>query len=370
MLLERLTKITQGIDWSVVIIVLLLNAVGLVTLYGVTVEAPVWMRHLFWRQLLWLVLGLGGLFLVTSISRKEILRGAAVFYVIALILVALPGLLGIARKGAHSWLVIGKVSLQPAEFAKIALIILLSRFLSTQQWKKGLSLPNILLVGIITLIPSLIVALQPDLGSAVVFIFVALGLLFLAGIPRYMFLLLLLGLLLSAVLIYPHLKPYQKSRLDVFLHPWADSLNKGYNVVQAEIAIGSGKFWGKGLGKGSQTKYRFLPEHYTDFIFAGLVEQFGFIGGILVIFLYGSLIHRLQKIARRCAKEETYYLVCGTILLIATHIVLNIGMTMGLLPVTGLPLPWLSYGGSFLLTSYLTIGLALAGKKERYIFTR
>lgn len=360
----------SGTDLLIITLVFLLNAIGLITLYGVTADGPSWMQRLVWRQILWSVIGIAGLFLMIQVGYKKILKWGLVFYLIGVISVALPLILGMSRKGAHSWLIIGKISLQPTEFAKIALIIMLAKVLGMRTAKQGLNIWIIAAVGILTGIPGLIIAKQPDLGSAVVFLTIALGLLFLAGISRYILIVIILGLATAGVLIYPHLKQYQKDRIEVFLNPRADSLNKGYNVVQSEIAIGSGQIWGKGLGQGSQTKYRFLPEHYSDFIFAGLVEQFGLIGGSAVLLIYACLLFLLQRLARQSKDEEAYFIICGTMMLITTHVVFNAGMSMGLLPVTGLPLPWLSYGGSSLITSYLSMGLALGCKQKSYIFSR
>ncbi len=358
----------RGIDWGTVSVVLILNGLGLATLYGVTVDAPEWMQQLVLRQFVWSVLGICALFIFASISHRRIMRGAPFFYVIGIFLVVLPMLLGMQRKGAHSWLIFGGLSIQPVEFAKLAFIIALARFLGARADQSRLRVPDIIITAVLSLIPAILVAKQPDFGSAIIFIAIAIVLLFLAGLSRGWIIVLTLFMVLAAVLVYPHLKPYQKDRIKVFLHPWEDSLNKGYNVVQSEIAIGSGQVWGKGFGKGSQTKYRFLPEYYTDFMFPGLVEQGGLIGGCVVLALYGILIHRLRTIALRCREAEGFYLVGGVLALFITHIILNIGMTMGLLPVTGLPLPWLSYGGSSLLMSYLAVGLALSTIRDRYIF--
>jgi len=359
----------RGVDWALVGIVVLLNVIGLITLCGVMVDAPHWMRRLVWRQVLWSCVGIVLLFSVIYIGYERILRSGVMLYVVGIGLVMLPILLGMRRKGASSWLFFGGLSIQPSEFAKLALIVMLARYLGGRSRQEYLRFFDLIIVGVLALIPTLIVARQPDLGSAVIFIAIALSVAFVAGMKRRWIALLIVAMLLGGVLIYPHLKPYQKDRLKVFLHPWDDSLSKGYNIVQSEIAIGSGGLFGKGFGKGSQTRYRFLPQHYTDFIFAGFVEQFGLLGGVLLILLYVSLLYRLRKIAIRCKEATAFFLVVGVMALLATHVVLNIGITMGLLPVTGLPLPWLSYGGSSLVSSYLAVGLALTTRQHRRIFS-
>lgn len=360
----------RRVDWIVVSLVLILNAIGLINLLGVTIDSSRWMQQLFWRQLLWSLIGILLMFVVAGGSYKQIVRPAPLFYVLSVGLVVLPLLLGIRRKGAHSWLLFGNVSVQPAEFAKLALILMLARFLGTRSRQGKIALVDGIIALVIALIPAVIVALQPDLGSAVIFVSIAGILLFVAGLHKRWILAMIAVMIIGAALWYPHLKPYQQARISVFLHPWEDSLGKGYNVVQSEIAIGSGQISGKGFGQGSQTRYRFLPEHYTDFIFAGFIEQFGLIGGIVLLSLYGILFYRLYRLAVRAHDPDGLYLVAGVMALLSTHVILNIGMTMGLLPVTGLPLPWLSYGGSSLLTSFLGIGLALTSVRERYMFER
>jgi rod shape determining protein RodA len=227
---------------------------------------------------------------------------------------------------------------------------------------------DIVITVIVTMIPAAIVAKQPDLGSAIIFLAIGGGVLLMAGLSHRWIVILIVSMVVGALALYPHLKPYQQDRIKVFLNPWEDSLNKGYNVVQSEIAIGSGKVTGKGFGRGSQTRYRFLPEHYTDFIFAGYIEQFGLVGGVMLLSLYAILFFRVLKLALRAVELTGFYLAGGVFVLLVTHVVLNIGMTMGLLPVTGLPLPWMSYGGSSILVSSIAIGLALTTTKEKYMF--
>lgn len=368
-LLKSFRARLRGIDWTLVGIVVLLNVIGLITLYGVTIGSPNWMRGLVWRQLVWSGAGIALLFLVIYTGYEQIFRFAVILYVVGVGLVILPILLGIQRKGAYSWLVFGGLSVQPTEFAKISLIIMLAWYLDRSSRQKYLRFFDLIIVGILAFIPTLIVAIQPDFGSAVIFIFITFGILFLGGLKRTVIMLLILGLVVGGVMIYPHLKPYQKARLKVFLNPWEDSLGKGYNIVQSEIAVGSGGLWGKGFGKGSQTRYRFLPQHYTDFIFAGFIEQFGLLGGVLLILLYAGVLYRLRKIAIRCKEASAFFLVGGVMALISAHVVLNIGITLGLFPVTGLPLPWLSYGGSSLVSSYVAVGLALTTNQQRRIFS-
>jgi rod shape determining protein RodA len=361
-------KRRQETDWWLVLIVITLNIIGLFNLYGVTADAAAWMKRLVWRQLIWSLVGIILMLAIGKISYKKVLRLSVPLYLVSLVLVVLPMILGMRRKGAYSWLFIGGVSIQPSEFAKIALILVLAKFLGQRSFRRSLNIGDYIIAGIIALVPAVIVARQPDLGSAVIFLSIAAVALFLAGMNRRWILILIMAMVVGGVALYPRLKPYQKARIKVFLHPWEDSLDKGYNVVQSEIAIGSGGVVGKGFREGSQTRYRFLPEFYTDFIFAGYIEQFGLVGGIVLLCLFAALIYRLMRIALVAKEPAAYFLVGGGMALIVTHVVLNIGMTMGLLPVTGLPLPWLSYGGSSLMTSYIAMGIALSTMEKGYMF--
>jgi rod shape determining protein RodA len=250
---------------------------------------------------------------------------------------------------------------------KIATVLLLAWWLSDnmgglrQFWK---------VIGAIVIcaVPSALIFLQPDLGTAMIFIPLLFGMLFVAGVKKRVIALLILGLVLSGVLAFPFLKSYQKARLTSFINPDKDPDGSGYNIIQARITLGSGRIIGKGWGKGTQTALRFLPEHHTDFIYSSLAEQFGLLGCGFVLLAFGLLMQRMFVLLKRCQDEFCYFAGVGCALIIISHVLYNLGMSLGMLPVSGLPLPLLSYGGTFLVVTYFAFGLILNVSMKRYIF--
>ncbi len=353
------------LDWILLGSVLALTAIGIVTIWGASSSdgtlAP--FTGYARRQLQWTVVGLvlaGGL----MFADYRWTRIAAWPLYITLIL-SLIYLLVIDRKvkGAASWLSIqvGPVRFggQPSEFGKVIVAMVLARYLASRVLKFR-KLWHTFLPLLILAIPVGLIVLQPDFGTAAVYLPMAFAIFFVAGIrKRVLAFYFVLGIVV-AVSAYPQLKPYQKDRIKTFLNPGEDALGKGYNVIQAQTALGSGKMFGKGWGRGTQTSFRFLPEYQTDFVFPTLGEQFGFMGCLGALLLYGILLGRLLILAGRTEDLYAALLLVGIASILTIHLMLNVGMAVGLLPVTGVPLPFLSYGGSFMLTCYTMTGLALS----------
>jgi rod shape determining protein RodA len=267
--------------------------------------------------------------------------------------------------GARRWLAIGSFVFQPSEIAKFGIIISLSKLID--NYKDNINNP-ITLIKILGFagVPIYLITIQPDFGTAMVFVFFVVVMLFIAGLKMSYFLMFLgLGLLMIPILALT-LEPYQLDRIKVFLDPNLDPQNTGYQVLQSKLAIGSGLVYGRGLFQGVQNQYGFLPAKQTDFIFAVIGEEFGFIGGSILIFIYAILIYRLIWIAKNACNLFGSLIVIGITSMLFFHIFENIGMTMGLTPVTGLPLPFISYGGTFMILNMISIGLVLsvAIKKE------
>jgi len=283
---------------------------------------------------------------------------APLFYIMTIFLLLLVLLVGKSALGAQRWLDIGPIRLQPSEFAKIFMIIVLASFLSRrinqlQGWLEVL--PAFALIGV----PAILVLRQPDLGTAMVFVGILIGTLFVAGIT-WRILGMMTGIALLALPVLWHfLYDYQKSRILVLINPNEDPLGAGYHVIQSQIAIGSGKFFGKGLFSGSQSQLNFLPENHTDFIFSVIGEEMGFIGSGILILTYGFLLYRTLRIAGEAQDDFGMLLASGIASMWAFHLLVNIGMTMGVMPVTGVPLPFVSYGLSSLLTNLCAIALIL-----------
>jgi rod shape determining protein RodA len=353
------------IDWIVVGVVLALSLLGIVTIWGAAASdgTPGPFAGYARRQFQWMLVGIA-LAAGLTVADYRWTR-AAVWPAYVLLLLVLLYLLSLDQriKGAASWFVIQlgsyRFSAQPSELGKVIVVLALSAYLAPRVltfrkfWHTFVPL-------LILALPVGLVLLQPDFGTAVVYFPAAFALFLVAGIRKRVIVMYAVLAVLAGAAAYPQLKPYQKDRIAVFLNPGEDALGKGYNIIQAQTALGSGRMFGKGWGRGTQTSFRFLPEYQTDFVFPTLGEQFGFVGCAGALLLYGILLGRLLYIAGRTEDLYGTLIVVGVTAILFVHLVLNVGMATGMLPVTGLPLPFLSYGGSFILSCYIMIGLALS----------
>ena len=306
------------------------------------------------RQSLWMASGIVVMLFVVAVGYRRLLDIAYPLYGLTLFLLFLTALLAPRIKGAQSWISLGFFRFQPSEFAKISLILLLSKWLSRYP---PLNL-KAFFGGLGVAAPAVVLVLaQPDTGSALVYLVITLGMLFIAGTPlRYLGA--AAGLSVAAApFLWFFLKEYQKLRLLVFLDPMRDPLGAGYNVIQSRIAVGSGSFGGKGFMMGMQSKLRFLPEPHTDFIFSVYAEEFGFAGTTLLLLLFAVVFSRVVAAGLRSRDRRCKILVSGVAVWIWFQMFESIGMSIGLMPVTGLPLPFLSYGGSALLSVFVALGL-------------
>ncbi len=321
------------------------------------------------RQAAWLAVSVIAMLLVMLVGHHKLLEGAYPLYGLTLLILFLT-LLTPKVNGAQSWLGFGGIRFQPSEFAKIVIILTMSKFLSRyppfdfKTFMMGL--------GVITL-PVLLVLIQPDAGSALVYIVISFGMFFAAGTPmKYLGSLIALGLSAVPVMFMFFLKDYQKNRILVFIDPMRDPLGAGYNVIQSRIAVGSGGVSGKGFMLGTQSKLKFLPEPHTDFIFSVFSEEFGFIGNSILIILFTILLFRVISAGVRSKDRRSKILVSGIASWLWFQMFESMGMSIGLLPVTGLPLPFLSYGGSSLLAIFIALGLVLSvyieGSSSRHVF--
>jgi len=315
----------------------------------------------FKKQLTWYILGVGIFLFLGTLLDHRILQGhnffPVGFYVFCLFLLLLTLFFGIRVKGTSGWLGFSFFRFQPAEIAKLALIILLSKYFASwhiEIWRPQRLLVSAIYAGLffgLTL-------LQPDLGSAIMFIFIWLGMLLVSGLRfKHFIIFCLIGMILIGLGWQYILHDYQKDRILGFFNPGRDPLGSGYNVIQAKIAIGSGGFFGRGLGQGVETQMRFLPEAKTDFFLAAFVEEWGLFGGILLFAVFVMFILQLVNIGMRADDNFSRLFVFGYLLLLVTQIFINFGANLGFLPVTGLPLPFLSYGGSSLLINFIALGI-------------
>lgn len=358
-------RFRTGIDWILIGSAVALSAIGVLTIWGASAtDGQVGsLTGAARRQLQWVFIGLIFMTALVVTDYRWTRRFAWPLY--AVLLVALAYLIIDGRKihGAASWYLIRiggfRFSAQPSEIGKVILVLILARYLSSRMlvFRK---IWHVIIPLAIVGVPVALIFLQPDFGTAAIYLPTAFVLFFAAGIrKRVIVTFLLIGIAVAAA-GYPHLKDYQKARVQTFLDPTADPLGKGYNVLQAQTALGSGGLIGKGWGQGTQTSFRFLPEFQTDFIFPALGEQFGFIGCMGVLGLFLILILRLAFLATQSEDLYGTLMLAGLATIFMVHLILNVGMAIGLLPVTGVPLPFFSYGGSFTLTCYIMIGLAVS----------
>ena len=275
------------------------------------------------------------------------------YYLIVIILLILTFFAPQVR-GSARWIEILGVRWQPSELVKPMLILVFANFFST-SWSGNLK--NLIIGFLLLILPLFLVFRQPDLGTAIIILGIWLGIVYASGLKTLVGFFGFLGGLLSLPLFSLFLKDYQKARIMSFLHPYLDPIGSGYHSIQAMIAIGSGSFLGKGLGEGTQSRLLFLPESHTDFIFASLVEDFGFLAGLIVILSYGFLLWRILDSSRRTKDHFASLVLLGTFTQIFLQVLVNIGMNMGLIPITGITLPLLSYGGSSVITTMLTLGI-------------
>ena len=350
----------RHIDWIVVGAATAITFLGIVTMYGFSEGGGFGKRQMVWLGISFLV------FIIASQFEYRVLRRTGVVVSIfggTLFLLLLVTILGSVVKGAQSWFSLGFASFQPTDLAKLALIFLLAKYLAKRHVEIA-HIRHIIVTGVYALIPTVLVLMQPDLGSALVLSGIWFCLVLVSGISKQHLALVLGGALAVFVLSWMFvLAPYQKDRIKTFVDPLSDIRGSGYNVYQSQIAIGSGGVFGKGVGFGTQSRLEFLPEHQTDFIFAAFSEEWGFIGVFVLLSLFFVLIWRLLAIALTAATNFELFCVLGILFFFLIHIVVNVGMNLGIMPVTGIPLPFMSYGGSHLLTEWLALGIIMGMRK-------
>ena len=363
-------KTLKNIEWSILICTLLLIAIGLVALYSATLNTEF---EEFKKQLIWLAISIPILIVSIVVNYEFMAKISPVLYGISIILL-IAVLFTEPISGATSWFNVGSFSLQPSEFAKIVVVLLYALVVSKIQ-KKGkdeISRPTRLLLSfLVVIVPVLLIVKQPDYGTAMAFMFAVVAILFVAGIKkRYIFTSILLVLIALPLLYFFVLPDHAKTRIDVFLNPESDPRGAGYNILQSKLAIGAGEMFGMGLTKGNQTQLGFLYPKTTDFIFSVIGEELGFVVAASVIVLYVLLITKSIYVAKTAKDDLGSYIAAGIVGILIFHMTENIGMTMGLLPITGVPLPFVSYGGSSLLTNLILIGILLniSGRRKKAIF--
>ena len=361
-------RLVQYFDWGLLGLTLLLGALGLFTIYSAVTAGPLNpQKILYMKQLSWFCSGLAVMVASFMFSYKALERWSNVIYVICTSLLVCVLLYGKLVGGSRRWLMLGPISIQPSELVKVAVIIVLARYYSKIVNTNGLTLRELLSPLIITLIPFVLIVKQPDLGTATLVALIAGSMTVFVKIERRSFLYIIASCMVTVPLVWFFLKGYQKQRILTFLNPDRDPLGAGYHIIQSKIAIGSGMISGKGFLKGTQNTLAFLPEQHTDFVFSVLSEEWGFVGSVIILFIFLMLIIWGLNIANECRDPFGTILSVGIAAMIFWQVFINIGMVMGLMPVVGVPLPFISYGGSSIMTMMICIGLLMNVHMRRFL---
>jgi rod shape determining protein RodA len=350
------------IDWFIFFPTILIAAAGLITIYSFGGD-----NLLFAKQFFSLSLSVS-VFLILAFFDFRFLRSttiAVILYLLTVAILVTVLILGKEIKGAQSWFVLGAFSFQPVDFAKLVLIVVLAKYFSRRHIEIA-NIRHIFISGLYASLIAFLVLLQPDFGSAVIIMTIWFGMIFLSGVSkRHLIGFFLLVAVLSFFLWFQVFEPYQKQRILTFLNPLSDIQGAGYNAFQSTVAVGSGGLFGKGVGFGTQSRLKFLPEYQTDFVFAAFAEEWGFWGVFLLLGLYAVLFFRLLVNAWFGATNFETLFCLGVFVFLFIHFFIHVGMNIGLLPVTGTTIPFMSYGGSHLLAEYISLGLVVGMRKYR-----
>ena len=360
-------RLIQNFDWVLLGITLLLAAFGLVTLYSAARAGLDITQAFYFKQLMWYGAGLMIMIASFLVSYKQFDQYAYAVYAACILLLVGVLVAGKLVAGSKRWLVLGPVSLQPSELAKVAVILVLARYYSRTASTKGMRLRDLVIPMTLIAIPFALIVKQPDLGTAMMILLIAASLTVYIKIEKRAMIAIVSFGTVAIPMIWLMLKGYQKQRILTFLEPDRDPLGAGYHIIQSKIAIGAGMLSGKGFLKGTQNALSFLPEHQTDFIFSVLAEDWGFIGSAAILFLFLMLIIWSLNIAHGCRDPFGALLAIGITALIGWEVFINIGMVMGLMPVVGIPLPFVSYGGSAIFCMMLCIGILMNISMRKYL---
>ncbi len=362
-------RLVKYFDWGLLGMTVLLGFLGLVTLYSaVTSASPTPQKIYYFKQLVWYCAGLIVMVISFLINYKLLDRWANAIYAICILLLICVLLFGKYVGGARRWLILGPLSIQPSEFVKIAVIICLARYYSKIANIRGLNLRELLTPLILAAIPVFLIVRQPDLGTAMLVVLIAGSMTVFVKIERRSFLYIIASCTITIPMVWFFLKGYQKKRILTFLNPELDPLGAGYHIIQSKIAIGSGMVSGKGFLKGTQNALSFLPEQHTDFIFSVLAEEMGFVGSVIPLLIFMMLIIWGLNVAYRCRDPFGTILAVGISSMIFWQVFINVGMAMGLMPIVGVPLPFISYGGSSIVAMMICIGLLMNVSMRRFMF--
>ncbi len=366
MMIDR--RLLIHFDWALFSITLLIAAIGILNLYSISSSGEISGTSFYLKQLSWVLIGMALMISIAFIENRYYSDFAYPIYAVALFFLIGVMAFGMITSGAQRWIRIGPLGFQPSEFVKISLIIVLARFFDQHPNREGYPLKDLPIPFLLLAVPMGLILKQPDLGTAIILFLILLSILLFVKVRWSS--LLILGATGAGVLpiLWRFLKEYQKKRIFTFFNPDLDPLGAGYHIIQSKIAAGSGGILGKGFMNGSQCKLGFLPEQQTDFIFSALAEEWGLVGSVFLLALYFLLIWWGLRVAVGSKDRFGAIVSFGVVAMLFWHVFINIGMVLGMMPVVGIPLPLMSYGGSFCISSLIGIGLLLNVSMRRFLF--
>lgn len=362
-------RLLQNFDWILLLLLIFIGSMSLINLYSATFPIrDAGGTQILIKQTYWYLIGFAVLLMMTTFDYHTLERLAWPIYLASLLLLVLVLVIGRVSSGSQRWLSLGVINFQPSELAKISIVIILSQFFSTHGEYSDYRLRDLWQPFVLILLPFLLILKEPDLGSAMVLAIIAFSIILIMKIRWTSLIFLIVTVLASVPFVWFTLKDYQKKRIFTFLNPESDPLGAGYHIIQSKIAVGSGLLGGKGFLKGTQTRLHFLPEQHTDFAFSVWAEEWGFFGSIFLLVLYLFLILWGINIAKNSKDRFGSLLATGITALVFWQVVINVCMTIGLMPVVGIPLVLFSYGGSSILSAMLGMGLLMNISMRRFMF--
>ena len=361
-------RLIEDFDWVLLLTTVVISVIGFVAIYSASysygTETPY-----FTKQVLWFCIGLGVMLVIVMIDYRVMQRFAPLLHLLMIVLLILVLIYGTGGSGSRvqRWLQLGPIFLQPSEFVKFSLVLYLAHYFSDSRRIGDLGVKDLIWPAIVTLIPFFLIIKQPDLGTAGILIFIFFPVIFLVGIRYKLILISTVLAVISIPFVWIFLlKEYQRDRIITLINPEMDPLGQGYQIIQSKIAVGSGQIWGKGYLQGTQAQLNFLPARHTDFIFSVFTEEWGFVGGFGLVMLYAFLVLWCLRFIGKTKDRSGSVLTIGVTAMLTSQIIINIGMVIGILPIVGMPLPFMSYGGSAMLSHMVGIGLILNVRMRRY----
>lgn len=355
----------RDLDWTLLIVTLALGGLGVLQIYSATL-ATKW-EDAWWKQIIWVVTGLGMMWMASNIDYHMLLGRVTYLYLASLALLITTAVAGNKVFGSTRWIRVAGFTFQTSEFVKIVLVLLVARYLTDVKTAGSVSWKDLVKLGALVGLPMLLVMKQPDLGTSLTYLPIFIASIFMAGLRWKYIAIIATVLLVSLPIGYHFLKPYQKDRLVSFVYPDRDPKGTGFQVIQSRIAVGNGGMWGRGTKESSQTHLGFLPVPHTDFIFSSFAEEHGFVGVVIALVLYFLLIMQIVQNAQTATDKAGLYICMGVAALLLFHVLVNVGMVIGRMPITGIPLPLMSSGGSSTWSIFLMLGLVNGVRLRRFV---